>query len=101
MDDVNSVILLAKQMGLIDVSYYNHMPNATKCNTIKDIYQSHVNDLVILEVSDIYGMLILLALGFGGSLVIFSIEMVFKVGRIITNIMYERDFIVYVTCCCC
>lgn len=81
MDDVNSLINLAKQMGLIDVSYYNHMPNATKCNTIKDIYQSHVDDLVILEIDDIYGMLTLLALGFGGGLVLFSSEMLFKVGR--------------------
>ena len=94
MDDANSLIHLAKQMGLIDVGYYNHMPNATKCKTIKDIYRSHVNDLVILEVSDIYGMLILLALGLGGALVLFSSE-----GRWEYCLYYVRDFIVYITCC--
>ena len=97
MDDANDLIHLAKQMGLIDVSYYNHMPNATKCNTIKDIYQSHVDDLVILEVSDIYGMLILLALGLGGALVLFSSEIMIKVGGN-HSLYYVRDFF-YVTCC--
>ena len=81
MNDANTLINLAKEMGLIDLSYFNNMPNATKCSTIKDIYQSHVNDLVILEVGDIYGMLIILALGLGVSLVSFMFEIVFKVCR--------------------
>ena len=75
MNDANTLISLAKEMGLIDLSYFNNMH--TKCGTIKDIYQSHVNDLVILEVGDIYGMLIILALGFGVSLVSFMLEIIF------------------------
>ena len=90
VDDANSLIQLAKQMGLIDFSYYNHMPNATKCNTINDIYQSHVDDLVILEVDDIYGMLILLSLGIGGALLLLSFEMVFKVKKILINMCQIR-----------
>ena len=96
MNEANTLISLAKEMGLIDLSYFNNMPNATKCGTIKDIYQSHVNDLVILEVGDIYGMLIILALGLGVSLVSFMLEIIFKVGEN-HYLICEIDFIVYVS----
>ena len=95
MNDANTLISLAKEMGLIDLGYFNNMPNATKCNTIKDIYSSHVNDLVILEVNDIYGMLIILAFGLGVSLVLFMSEIIFKVGENHFHIC-GFDLIVYV-----
>ena len=73
---MNSFIHLAKQMGLIDRSYYNHLPNATKCKTVNDVYESHKeeNHIVTMEVNDIYGMLVLLGLGVGGALLTFIAE---------------------------
>lgn len=68
-------------MGLIDAGYYNYMPNATKCSTFNDIKNSHQgkNQTIIVEINDIYGMLILLGLGIGGAMIIFSLEMFIKV----------------------
>ena len=81
LDDMNNLIHLAKQMGLIHRSYYNHLPNATKCNTIGDVYKSHAekNHTVIVEANDIYGMLALLGLGAGGALITFIAETVLLV----------------------
>ena len=78
---MNSFIHLAKQMGLIQMSYYNHLPNATKCNTIGNVYKSHTekNHTVTVEVNDIYGMLVLLGLGVGGALITFIAEIVMLV----------------------
>ena len=78
LHDVNDLLHLAKQMGLIDAGYYNYMPNATKCNTLNDIKKSHQgeNQIVIVEINDIYGMLILLGLGMGGAIIIFGAEIV-------------------------
>ena len=85
MEDANYLIHLAKQMGFIEASFYNHMPNVTSCNTIKAIDQSHTDGLVILEMDDIYGMLILLGLGLVGSLAVFSAEVIPQVrGKLFT-----------------
>ena len=76
LEDMNSFIHLAKQMGLIQMGYYNHLPNATKCITIGDVHKSHTekNNTVTVEVNDIYGMLVLLGLGVGGALITFIAE---------------------------
>ena len=81
LDEMNSLIDMAKQMGLIHMSYYNLLPNATKCNTIGDVYKSHAeqNQTVIVKVNDIYGMLVLLGLGVGGALLVFIAEIVLLV----------------------
>ena len=73
---MNNLINLAKQMGLIEMGYYNHLPNATKCKTVNDVYESHreENHVVTMEVNDIYGMLVLLGLGVGGALLTFIAE---------------------------
>ena len=78
LEDMNSFIHLAKQMGLIHKSYYNHLPNATECKDINDVYKSHMekNHRVTVEVDDIYGMLVLLGLGVGGALITFYVEMI-------------------------
>ena len=92
LEDMNSFIHLAKQMGLIYRSYYHHLPNATKCKTINDVYKSQTekNHIVIVEVNDIYGMLVLLGLGVGGALVIFIVEMImFLRGNL--KMMKRRD----------
>ena len=81
LDDMNSLIHLARQMGLIDMSYYNNMPNATKCKTISDVYESHreTDRTVTVELNDILGMLVLLGLGVGGALITFIAETIFVV----------------------
>ena len=84
LDDMNSLIHLARQMGLIDMSYYNNMPNATKCKTISDVYESHMetNHTVTVELNDILGMLVLLGLGVGVGqypLITFIAETIFVV----------------------
>ena len=63
-------------MGLIEKSYYNHLPNATQCKTISDVYDSHAkrNHEVVVEVNDIYGMMVLLGLGVGLSFATFIVE---------------------------
>ena len=75
---------MAIQMGVIEASYFNHMPNATKCNTMKDIKNSHAdqNQTVKVEVNDIYGMLILLGLGISGAMLIFGAETIVTVRQI-------------------
>ena len=76
LEDFNSLIHLGKQMGLIEKSYNNHLPNATECMAISDVYNSHAkrNHKVVVEVNDIYGMMVLLGLGVGLSLATFIAE---------------------------
>ena len=94
------MIHLAKQIGFIDASFYNHMPNATSCNTIKAIDQSHTDGLVILEMNDIYGMLILLGLGLVGSLAVFAVEVIPMVrGKLTCTVRTGR--LVKDLCCMC
>ena len=73
---MNNFIDLAKQIGLIHKSFYNHLPNGTICNTVNDIYESHMknNHTVTVELNDIYGMLVLLGLGVGLALITFTAE---------------------------
>ena len=63
-------------MGVINKKFYNYLPNATTCKTINDIYDSHTENVhtVIVKLKDIYGMLVLLGLGVGGALIIFTAE---------------------------
>ena len=84
---MNSFIHLAKQMGIIENTYYDFLPNSTKCKTIDDVYQSHVetDTTVIVEVNDIYGMLVLLSFGVGLALTTFSAEMVYLVSTSIQS----------------
>ena len=76
MEDVNYLIDLAAQMGLIDASISNALPNGTKCNTWHDVQASHMADdhKIVLMFKDVYGMMCLLGLGCVVSLVAFAIE---------------------------
>ena len=78
---MNNFIDLAKQMGLIHKSFYNYLPNGTTCNTVNDIYESHIenNHKVTVKLTDIYGMLVLLGFGVGGALITFTAETVLMV----------------------
>ena len=63
-------------MGLIKAGYDRAVPNATRCNTMKDIRDSHFeqNKYVTVKVNDIYGMLLLLGLGMGGAIISVIVE---------------------------
>ena len=64
-------------MGLIEMSYSRHLgENSTKCMTINDVYMSHMerSQIVMVELNDIYGMLVLFGLGVAGAFVIFIAE---------------------------
>ena len=73
---MNTFIDLAKQMDLIDKRFFHYLPNSTLCNTVNDVYQSHMenNHTVIVKLNDIYGMLVLLGLGVGLALITFTAE---------------------------
>ena len=80
MQDANFLTQLGIEMGLFDFKRLleNHVPNATKCNTWGDVKASHRNKdhLVVLNYDDIYGLLIILAVGLSGSSIIFIAEVV-------------------------
>ena len=78
---MNYFIDLAKQMGLLNKSFLNSLPNATACKNGNDIYESHVgnNQRVIVQLNDIYGMLALLGLGVAGALITFPAENLWSV----------------------
>lgn len=67
-------------MGLIDVGYYQYMPNATKCSTLEDVKKSQLGKKqTIIEVDDIYGMLVVHGLGLVGAIIVFCGEMIIMV----------------------
>ena len=82
MSDANSLVQLSFEMGLKFADYAKNMgeyvPNATKCETWTEVKASHRNkdDLVVLNYDDTYGLLIILAVGLSGSLIIFIAELV-------------------------
>ena len=63
-------------MGLVEGLIAGTLKNGSKCDTWNDIKATHrgteVN--VILKTDDIQGILILLAIGLGASLLIFMVE---------------------------
>ena len=81
LEDMNTLIQVAKQMGLIEMSYFKHLPNATKCRTLNDVYESHakLSHKVTVEVNDIFGTMILLGLGLTGALFILIAEEILKI----------------------
>ena len=56
------------------------MPNSTKCMTWQDVKASHETDSpeIVIRIDDIYGMVILLAMGLGGALVVLTLELLMK-----------------------
>ena len=81
LKDMNSLIQVAKQMGLIEMSYFKHLTNATKCRTLNDVYESHakLSHKVTVEVNDIFGTMILLGIGLTGALFILIAEEILKI----------------------
>ena len=58
----------------------DYIPYAAKCMTWREVKASHEieNPQVVVGLDDIYGMVILLALGLGGALMVFFIECLTK-----------------------
>ena len=59
---------------------HDFMPNSTKCMTWQDVKASHETDSpeIVIRIDDIYGMVILLAMGLGGALVVLTLELLMK-----------------------
>ena len=76
MEDTNELILLAHQMGFIDQTFKKHAGNATKCLTRSAVRSTNKerDQMRVLEMKDIYGMLILLSIGLSGALLVFMSE---------------------------
>ena len=55
-------------------------PNATKCSTWSDVKQSHMieDQNMVVQLEDIYGMVILLAVGLSGAVVVLMLELLSK-----------------------
>ena len=86
MEDINHLIGMSYQMGLeYDRKLEYYLPNATKCSTWHDVKMSHhVEDQkVVAQLDDIYGMVILLAMGLGGAVTLLAWELLTK-GRVKT-----------------
>ena len=78
MDEVNDLLTLANQMGLITGLFEQTEPNRTKCSTWNAIQESHMERGAenVIEFDDIRGMLILLSIGLGAAILTFIIELI-------------------------
>ena len=68
-------------MGLILKSYYKNLPNATKCNSNSEVFESHEekNVRVRVELNTIYGMLVILGIGVHVAITTFLIEVIWSI----------------------
>ena len=59
---------------------HDYIPNSTKCMTWHDVKASHETDNpeVVIGIDEIYGSLIILAMGLGGSSVVFTLELLMR-----------------------
>ena len=81
LEDFNYLIGMRYQMGFsLESELDNQLPNATKCLTWHDVKQSHMtkDQNVVVKLDDIYGMIILLTVGLGGSVMIMIVELLSK-----------------------
>ena len=87
MEDVNELIELAHQMGLIDAQIEKYVSNATKCMTWPAVQASHTeNDkTVVFELEDLFGILVLIAMGLSGALITWLAEMMIFLHRYFTK----------------
>ena len=78
IDDVNQLIGLAHQLGLLrefDNFFETSLPNVTKCSTWQDIQASHMTaEKTILKLEDVYGIISFLIIGTSVGLLIFLAE---------------------------
>ena len=78
LDDVNKLIELAHQMGLVDAQIKKYAPNATECMTWHAVQASHTKNgkTVTFKFGDLIGVLLLISMGLGGALLTCVAEMI-------------------------
>ena len=78
MEDANELIERAREAGFIDTELKKHAPHAKDCLTRANAEKSHFvkEERFPLKLENIYGMLILLAIGLGGGLVTLICEVI-------------------------
>ena len=81
MNDTNSLIQLAVEMGLIEFNLNRAVPNSAKCNTWTDIQASHKAEIEEVKFEDVYGMMVFLAIGLVGASFLYVAEKVIWVIR--------------------
>ena len=76
MEEVNQLLDLANQMGLIKGLFEQSLHNRTKCSSWSDIYDSHLEKRknAVLGFDAIRGMTILLSIGLSAALLVFMLE---------------------------
>ena len=75
---MNYLISMSYEMGLpLDKNIKKYFPNATKCSTWHDVKTSHeTKDMKVrIKLDDIYGMLMILALGLSGAILLLTLEL--------------------------
>ena len=67
LDDANEIIDHAIESGWFNAEFSKYLPNATKCLRHDDVQWSHfeTDQRVVFKMENIYGMIILLAIGLG------------------------------------
>ena len=65
-------------MGLIQNEITKNLPNATQCLTRSGVQESHMKKgkIVVYKLEDVYGMIILLAIGLGAAVIALFGELV-------------------------
>ena len=75
LNEVNDLINMAKQMGLIGAQINAALPNANKCSSWQNIQASHIStEHAPLTMNAFFGSLSLMAFGVGASLIGFCAE---------------------------
>ena len=82
-NDVNKLLDLATQMGLVEGLFKATLKNGSKCDTWNKIRASHrgSEENVILKTDDLRGMLIFLVIGLSNSFMIFFCEILMHHSR--------------------
>ena len=77
MEDANELINFAVESGLIAAKLQGYQPYATQCLSHADVQRSHFGQgqHVVFKMTNIYGMIILLAIGLGVATLIFMAEL--------------------------
>ena len=71
LEDANELIQLARESGFIDAEFKKHILHAKECLTHADVEKSHFGKetKVVFKLENIYGMIILLAVGLSGAII--------------------------------
>ena len=90
LDDVNELIELAHQMGLIDAQIKKYVSNATECMTWSAVQTSHAKNgrTVAFKFGDLIGVLLLISMGLGVALLCWAAEMMVYYNYFLVDFSY-------------